>query len=111
MNFKTYIRRPFEVRAIQITSKNLDEVAKFIGDVKEDETGSKYILVDQRLVPNVEKVYPGFFMTKMRNNVRCYSRRVFFDQFVEMDDDIKELIDLLNDEEEPETEPEVGNRA
>lgn len=83
MEFTTFVRKPFVVEAVEITSENINEVAKYIGDVREREDGTQYILVDRRLVPNVFKVYPGFFMTKMGENVRCYSRKIFREQFIE----------------------------
>jgi hypothetical protein len=53
------------------------------------------LLVDQRLVPNVERVYPGFFMTKMGENVRCYSRKIFKEQFTAQTDEIKPWIEFM----------------
>lgn len=95
MDFTTFVRKPFVVEAVEITTENIEEVAKYIGDVREREDGTKYILVDRRLVPNVFKVYPGFFMTKMGENVRCYSRKIFKEQFIEKDDKIAPWIDYL----------------
>lgn len=83
MKFKTFVRKPFLVQAIEITPNNLEEVAKFVGDVRRDENGSRYILVDPRLVPNVTRVYPGYFMSKMGRTVRCFSHYSFLDQFAE----------------------------
>jgi hypothetical protein len=41
-----YIRKPFEVEAIQVTDENIEEVAKWCkGKLKENEAGKKYILV------------------------------------------------------------------
>jgi len=99
MEFKTFVRKPFIVQAVEVTTENIEEVAKYIGDVREREDGTQYILVDRRLVPNVFKVYPGFFMTKMGENVRCYSRKIFKDQFIESTDDIKKWVEFLDDEE------------
>lgn len=95
MEFTTFVRKPFVVQAIEITAENINEVAKYIGDVREREDGTQYILVDRRLVPNVFKVYPGFFMTKMGENIRCYSRKIFKEQFVEEDDSIKPWIEFM----------------
>lgn len=95
MEFTTFVRKPFVVEAVEVTSKNIAEVAKYVGDLREKEDGSPYILVDRRLVPNVFKVYPGFFMTKMGENVRCYSRKIFKEQFVEEDESIKPWIEFM----------------
>lgn len=95
MEFTTFVRKPFVVEAIEITTDNIEDVAKYIGDVREREDGTKYILVDRRLVPNVEKVYPGFFMTKMGENIRCYSRKIFKEQFIEKDENITPWLEFM----------------
>lgn len=95
MEFESYVRKPFIVSAVEVTEENLGEVAKFIGDIREQEDGTRYILVDPRLVPNVEKVHPGYFMTKMGENVRCYSRRLFQDQFMKETDEIRPWLDFM----------------
>jgi hypothetical protein len=96
MEFTTFVRKPFVVQAVEVTAENINEVAKYIGDVREREDGTQYILVDRRLVPNVFKVYPGFFMTKMGENVRCYSRKIFREQFVEEDESIKPWVEFMD---------------
>jgi len=95
MDFTTFVRKPFVVEAVEITTDNIEEVAKYIGDVREKDDGTKYILVDRRLVPNVEKVYPGFFMTKMGENVRCYSRKIFREQFMERTEEVQPWLDFM----------------
>lgn len=96
MEFTTFVRKPFVVQAVEVTTENIEEVAKYIGDVREREDGTKYILVDRRLVPNVERVYPGYFMTKMGENVRCYSRKIFREQFIEKDETIQPWLDFMD---------------
>lgn len=81
MHFDTYTRKPFTVEAIEITEENIFELAEFIGTVRKKEDETSYIHVDKRLVPNVFRVYPGFFMTRMGENIRCYSPKIFHDQF------------------------------
>lgn len=83
MDFKTFVRRPFEIQAVQITPQNIDEVAELIGEVRKRPDGTKYILCEPRLLPGMEKVYIGYYLTKMGRNIRCYGRRVFEEQFVE----------------------------
>lgn len=95
MEFATFVRKPFVVDAIEITVENIGDVAKYVGDLKEKDDGTPYILVDRRLVPNVYKVYPGFFMTKMGENIRCYSKKIFTDQFMEKDETIQPWLDFL----------------
>lgn len=81
MQFDKYVRRPFGVDAIEITEENIAEAAKFIGTVDKKEDGTSFIEVDRRLIPNLFRVYPGFFLVKMGNNMRCYSPKVFKKQF------------------------------
>lgn len=83
MEFTTFVRKPFEVEAVEITTENIEDLAELVGTLKHKENGTPYIQVDKRLVPNIYRVYPGFWLTRMGDNVRCYSRRIFHDQFVE----------------------------
>lgn len=96
MEFTTYVRKPFFVQVVEITTENIAECAEHIGDLRKKEDGTPFILVDRRLVPNVFRVYPGFFMTKMGENVRCYSRKIFNEQFLQNDDNIQQWVDFLN---------------
>lgn len=84
MEFKQFIRKPFTVEAIEVTRENIYELAELIGEFGEDEDGP-YINADieNRLVPTVYKVTPGYWVTKMGRNIRCYSARVFNEQFIE----------------------------
>lgn len=103
MEFETFVRKPFTVQAVLITRDNIEEVAKFVGDLKEKEDGTPFILVDKRLVPNVFKVFPGFYMTRMGDNVRCYSAKVFAQQFVTSSPEILQWVNWMNGEgDEPE---------
>jgi hypothetical protein len=110
MEFVTYVRKPFVVEAVEITTENIAEIAKYIGELREKANGTPYILVDERLVPNVERVYPGFFMTKMRANVRCYSRKIFTTQFMEETEEMKPLIDSINELAKPFEDVDIWNR-
>ncbi|MET0785205.1 MAG: hypothetical protein ABWY25_00665 [Paenisporosarcina sp.] len=96
MEFTTFVRKPFVVDAVEVTTENIGEVAKYVGDLREKEDGTPYILVDRRLVPNVFRVYPGFFMTRMGENVRCYSKKIFKEQFMIQDDQIKQWVEFIN---------------
>ena len=95
MQFDTYTRKPFIVEAIEITEENILELAEFIGTLRKKEDGTSYIHVDKRLIPNVFRVYPGFYMTRMGDNVRCYSPKIFHDQF-----ELVSVTLVTNDKEE-----------
>lgn len=96
MEYTTYVRRPFTIEAVEITKQNIADLAKHIGDLETDDDGTTYILVDRRKVPNVQRVYVGFYMTKLGRQVRCYSRKVFTEQFVILDEHIQPWLDFLD---------------
>jgi hypothetical protein len=96
VEFTTFVRKPFAVEATEITTENIAEIAELIGVLREKDNGSPYIAVDRRLVPNLFRVYPGFWMTKMGDNIRCYSKRVFKQQFVETTPDIESWISYMD---------------
>lgn len=103
LEFTEFVRKPFVVEAIEITKENLEDIAKFVGTIRQREDGTPYIQVDRRLIPNVDRVFVGFWMTKMGGNIRCYSKRVFSGQFTEVKPEIREWVDFMNadaDEEE-----------
>lgn len=110
MEFNNFVRKPFKVEAVEITVENIEEVAKLVGTLREKEDGSPFIQVDRRLVPNVYKVYPGFWMTRMGKNIRCYSKHIFEAQFIGVTPKIEEfLADLGVGEAEPkDVFPEEG---
>lgn len=81
VEYNTYQRKPFYVEAVEITAENIEELAPLVGDFKKLEDGTPYILVDQRLVPNLHRAFIGYWITKMGDNVRCYANKIFTDQF------------------------------
>lgn len=110
MELTEYIRKPFIVEAVEITKENIEEVAVYVGDVVYDENDEPmFIDVDKQLVPGVTRAYIGFFMTKMGDHIRCYSRRVFFDQFTMLNDDIQKWVDFL-EKQNPERRVNASGR-
>jgi len=99
MEFITYVRKPFTVEAVEVTEENISEIAKYTGTLREKDNGQKFIQVDRRLVPNVFRIYPGFWMTKMDDNIRCYSRRIFTEQFTANTPDIEKWVEFMNSDE------------
>lgn len=83
--FDQYVRTPFSVEALIITEENIEEVAKLVGTVriKNDE---KYIALDRRVVPNISRAYLGWYLTRLGDNLRCYSPKIFDEQFEIMPD-------------------------
>lgn len=85
MEYSQYIRKPFSVNAVEITVDNIAEVAKLVGELRTDEKngGHQYIALNRRIVPNVGRAYLGWFMTQLDDNFRCYSPKVFREQFMD----------------------------
>ena len=100
MEFTTFVRKPFSVEAVEITTENIAEIAEFVGELKEKD-GKPYIQVNRRIVPNLFRVFPGFWMTRMGDNIRCYSRKVFNEQFVESTGPIEQFVAGINNGETP----------
>jgi len=82
MEFNRYIRKPFVVEAVEITEENMEAVAALIGEVRR-KGDTLFISLNRRIVPNVNRAYVGWFMTRMVDNYRCYSPKVFHEQFAE----------------------------
>lgn len=93
MDFSKFVRKPFLVEAVEVTPDNIAEIAPLVGTLKEKADGTPFIQVNQRLVPNVFRVYPGFWVTKLDETIRCYSKKAFFAQFMEANDDILSWVD------------------
>ena len=96
MEFNDFVRKPFVVEAVEVTTENISEIAEFVGTLQSKADGTPFIQVDRKKIPNVYRVYPGFWMTRMGDNIRCYSRRVFTEQFVRMTPDIQDAVDVIN---------------
>jgi hypothetical protein len=95
MEFEAYVRKPFVVEAIEVTEDNIAEIAKYVGELRERDDGTPFIYVDRRLVPNIFRVYPGYYMTRMGDHIRCYSPKVFKDQFTISTSEIAAWVDFM----------------
>lgn len=102
VEFSQFIRKPFVVEAVQVTTENIGELAEFIGTLRTKDDGTPYIAVDRRLIPNVYRVYPGFWMTRMGDNVRCYSKKIFKEQFTDSSDEALAWVAYLNSDPDSE---------
>lgn len=101
MDTVSYVRKPFTVEAVEVTTENIAEIAEIVGTLRQKDNGTPYIQVDRRLVPNIFRVYPGFWMTRMGDNIRCYSKRIFKEQFVPSTPDIESWVQFLNEKPVP----------
>jgi hypothetical protein len=111
MEFSQFVRKPFIVEATEVTAENIAEVAELIGTLREKDNGTPYIAVDRRLVPNLYRVFPGFWLTRMGDNIRCYSKRVFKQQFVGWDVEIQAWVDFMNTEHSQDIEATDENET
>jgi len=96
LEFNEFIRKPFVVEAVLITEENIASIANFVGEVQTSADGTSFIRVDPNLVPNVTRVFPGHFMTRMGDHIRCYTPKVFLDQFTEVTPPIREWVEHVN---------------
>lgn len=92
---ETYVRRPFQVQAFEITQDNIAELAPHVGELCDDD-GTPFIKSDKKKVGNNFKVWPGFFATVLKGHVRCYSRKTFFEQFGELNDRTSPVVEFLH---------------
>lgn len=81
MDFRPYERKPFSVLAVEVTAENIAEVATLTGTLKTKPDGTPYIHVNPELCPVIEKIFVGYWLTKMGSNIRCYSAKAFKGQF------------------------------
>lgn len=105
-----FVRKPFIVKVVPITKKNIAEHADKIGELmfENNDTTKPYIQVDRRKIREIPKVFPGYFMTVMGNQIRCYSPRAFKNQFVQVTPEIREWVDWLNAPEQADVEVAPG---
>ncbi len=105
MEFNRFVRKPFVVEAVEVTEENIEEIAEYVGTLRKKDDGSSYIQVDRRLIRNVFRVFPGFWMTRMGDNIRCYSKRVFTDQFTVITPDVEDWVTFMNADAEESPAP------
>lgn len=105
LQYTPFVRKPFMVEAVEVTNENIRDLAKIVGTIKFDEnTGAPYILVDRKKVPNVYRVTPGYWVTKVDNKIRAYSHNSFHAQFIESSEQIEEWVKFMNS-----STPEIDN--
>lgn len=82
IDYDLFVRKPFAVKATRITEENIDAVAELVGEVRVKD-GQKFIALNRRIVPNVGRAFIGWYLTVLDDNLRCYSAKIFRDQFIE----------------------------
>lgn len=81
VEFTIFNRKSFSVEAVQITEENVQALGPLVGEVKVNDEGETYIALDRRIVPNVRRAFVGWWITRMNDNLRCYSPKIFEEQF------------------------------
>lgn len=109
MQFNQFIRKPFKIEAIEITAENLSEIAPLIGEER-TKGDDRYIAVDKRIVPSIHRAYVGWFVTRLDDNLRCYSPKVFHAQFAELTGEWADWLEALEDDSDI-SEDYVGEPA
>lgn len=82
--FAPFVRKPFSVEAVQVTEENMKEVAKLLGRIETEPSGKVYIEVYKGRVPKVTRVYVGYWLTRLHDNVknlRVYTTKTFDREF------------------------------
>lgn len=100
LDFKNFVRTPFQVTAIQITEENIHQVAKLIGTVQ-TRKDKKYIRLNRDIVPNMDRAQLGWYVTKLGDRYRCYNDIVFEEQFMSMEGMKVIAWDFPEDPEDP----------
>ena len=99
MEFIKFVRKPFIVDAVEVTLENIEEISKLVGELREKD-GKPFIQVNRNVVPGVYRVHPGYWMTRMGDNIRCYNKRVFSQQFCENTEEIENWVNYIREEDE-----------
>ena len=97
--FDDYVRKPFIVKAVMITVGNIEQAAPMIGHLDQKPDGTPFIEVDPKKVPHVNRVFPGFFLTKMGKRIHCYSPKAFRKQFLEPYDGLLTWVAEMNEDD------------
>lgn len=84
--FTTFWRRPFSVEAVEVTEENFDQIAEMTGVKTEKPDGTPFIMVNRKVVPNVYRIYVGFWLTVMNDDLRAYSAKTFGEMFMTDDE-------------------------
>jgi hypothetical protein len=108
LDFATYVRKPFTIEAIEITKDNIAEIAELVGTLQYKKNGAPYIKVNRLLFPNFIQIFPGFWITRMSDgsNLRCFSKRIFHNQFIANSPDIEPWLEYMGDNSNTEMEEE-----
>lgn len=100
LQYEEYVRKPYVLKAVQITHQNIEEIAPMIGSLQHKKGGRPFIEVDRQRVPVLTKVYVGYYMTIKGTSIRCYSPRTFREEFVQNEPAIQVWVDWMANEDQ-----------
>lgn len=100
MQTSTYVRRPFEVEVVKVTTENIDEVAEWCsGEVKnKGASGDKYIKVPVHSPVSVRQgeAHLGDWVLWANRGFKCYTDKAFERAFMAADKPDAGLIDTTD---------------
>jgi hypothetical protein len=105
VNLKTtkYIRKPFAVEAVKVTSSNIEEVAKWCGGklISAEQNGKTTVRIDVPLKKTVARdrpsgmAYPGMWVLKSDDRFSVYSQKnldLMFEPAIEVQTDSRDEV-------------------
>lgn len=88
LQFDTFVRKPFTVEAVEVTADNFPEIAELTnGTIRQKEDGTPFIQVakdntkKEDGTPKTFRIYVGFWITRMNNKIRAFSKKRFLEEF------------------------------
>lgn len=100
LKFDRYARTPFQVEAVRITEENFQEVADLIGEIT-TEDGKTFIAINRKIIPTMGKAFVGWYLTRSGDSLRCYSAKVFKQQFMSLNSEARVTWEFPNDASKP----------
>ncbi len=85
--FSEYSRKPFIVKAVQVTKENIREIAELLdGTLCYDDEHNPFLKVSRKKIPSSHQVVIGDWLTQLAENgkARTYSPEMFAEQFDEV---------------------------
>ena len=90
-----YIRKPFEVEAVEVTEENIEAVKEWCqGNLQTEENGKRFIKVRvaRALNERQTKAYPGDWVLYAGTGFKVYTPKAFLKTFVPKDGETEELM-------------------
>lgn len=84
METQKFIRKPFEIEAVQVTAENMEEVAAWCTGLIQNEPKGHYIKVQVHypLTPRQTKAFVGDWVLKSKKGYKVYTDSAFQTSFV-----------------------------